>query len=84
MVGGADDAGVDALVPVLVVQVTELPEEEEERAPDWQTDLSVWCSWVTWYWVVVSRDRSSVLSNSLTGESAFLRPGMLDTVVGGP
>ena len=38
--------------------------------------FSVWCSWVTWYWVGVSLSLSSLLSNSFLGEMDFLMSGM--------
>ena len=44
------------------------------------TDLSVWCSCVTWYWVVVSLLRSSALSNTTTGPSSPL-PGILTPAI---
>ena len=52
-------------------------EEEEARISNITAFyLSVWCSWVTWYWVAVSLSRSSDLSNSFLGLMDFLMSGM--------
>ena len=59
------------------VQETHFIWSSRELSKYQSTDFSVWCSWVTWYWVGVSLSLSSLLSNSLLGLMDFRMSGIL-------